>query len=101
MNKTQMTMPSIFSPAPEVEDSVDLTDAEVRHAIPTDDAHHLTLLLKEAISPGPCKGEGRYALAAREIRRRKPHLYLRCHLVRPDGPTRVLTYCVDWLNKLN
>lgn len=99
-----MTMPSIFNAAPEVDDSVDLTDTEILSAIQTDDAHHLTLLLKEALSPGPAcmgRGEGRYALAAREIRRRKPHLYLRCHFVRPDGPTRVLTFCVDWLNNIS
>lgn len=94
-------IPSI--PAPELEDSTDLSDTEVGHATATEDAAHLTRLLMEALSPGQAsigKSDARYALGTREIRRRKPHLYLRCHLVCPDEAPKVLVYCVDWLHTL-
>ncbi len=76
--------------APEVEDSVDLTDAEVTGAVPTMSEQDLAALLTQQLQTG-C------SLGTREIRRRRPHLYLRCYVVCPDEPPKVLVYCVDWL----
>lgn len=78
--------------ATELEDSVDLTDAEVGNAIATSSEQHLARHLTEALTSG-C------SLGVREIRRRRPHLYLRCLMVCPGGPPKVLVYCVDWLQK--
>lgn len=75
----------------ELEDSVDLTDAEVAAAIPTSSEQHLVALLTEQLRSG-C------SLGTRGIRRRRPHLYLK-YQVYSGEPPKVLVYCVDWLQK--
>ena len=86
-------------PPPEA-DAVDLTDHEVESAIPTSDGTELAELLVRALSPGEAslsKADARYALSKQEVRRRRPHLYLRTTLVCPGEPNRVLLHRVDWL----
>jgi hypothetical protein len=97
-----MTKPGFIPtlPPPDQEDAIDLTDHEVRMAVDTNDSTHLTDLLVRAVSPGEAsvgKGDARYAVAKHEVRRRKPHLYLRTTLVCPGEPSKILIHRVDWL----
>jgi hypothetical protein len=85
---------------PPDEDSLDLTDSEVSSATVTTDFNQLAQLLVRALSPGEAsvgKGDARYALGGHEVRRRRPHLYLRSYLVCPGEPQKVLLHRVDWL----
>lgn len=87
-------------PAPEAADAADLSDYEVERAVETSDSEQLIGLLARALSPGEAsigKGDARYALAKQEIRRRRPHLFLRSTLVCPGEPPKVLVFRVDWL----
>jgi hypothetical protein len=89
-------------PPPEAEDATDLSDHEVEGALETVDATHLTELLARAVSPGEAsvgKADARYAIGKQEVRRRKPHLYLRTTLVCPGEPRKILMYRVDWLQQ--
>lgn len=97
-----MTKPAFIPtlPPPEQEDAVDFSDVEVMGAVETRDSTHLAELLVQALSPGQAsvgKGDARYALSKHEVRRRKPHLYLRTTLVCPGEPNKVLIHRVDWL----
>ena len=87
-------------PPSDEEDATDLTDHEVNGAVPTADVKQLSELLACALSPGAAslgKADARYALSKHEIRRRKPHLYLRTILVCPGEPQKLLVHRVDWL----
>lgn len=97
-----MTKPGFIPtlPPPDQEDAIDLSDLEVAGADYTRDSAHLAELLVRAVSPGEAsvgKGDARYAVSKHEVRRRKPHLYLRTTLVCPGEPNKVLLHCVDWL----
>lgn len=99
-----MTNPAFIPTIPplEAEDASDLSDHEISRALETDDSAHLTTLLARAVSPGEAsvgKADARYAVARQEVRRRKPHLYLRTTLVCPGEPAKVLVHRVDWLQQ--
>lgn len=83
------------------EDSADLTDQEVRSAVETVDFEQLAQLLSRALAPeSPSVGEcGRYSVARHEIRRRRPHLFLRSYLFRPGEPERVVLHRIDWVEE--
>jgi len=97
-----MTKPGFIPtiPPPGQEDAIDLSDHEVMGSVYTPDSAHLADLLVRAVSPGEAsvgKGDARYAVSKHEVRRRKPHLYLRTTLVCPGEPNKVLLHTVDWL----
>lgn len=78
---------------PPPEDSEDLTDVEVAHAVPTTDRRDLAHRIATALRiSGP-----EFSLKGHELRRRKPHLYWRVRLVSAEEPDRVLVFRADWL----
>lgn len=82
------------------EDSPDLTDHEVEHAVETSSFNQLAQLLSRALaleSASVGEGGARYALSRHEVRRRAPHLYLRSHLVCPGAPPKMLLHRIDWI----
>ena len=100
-----MTKPAFIPtiPPPEEEDSPDLSDQEVESATNTSSDKELARLLVQALSPGEAsvdKGTARYVLARQEVRRRRPHLYLRSLLVCPGEPPKVLVYRIDWMDQI-
>lgn len=76
---------------PEHEDAADLTDQEVASAVETQSLRDLVDSLTRAITASG------YTLSRQELRRRKPHLYLRSTLVRAGAPERRVIHRVDWL----
>lgn len=82
------------------DDSPDLSDHEVDHAVVTVDSNQLAQLLGEALVPSSASvgtGGAQYAIARHEVRRRRPHLYLRSYLVCAGEAEKVLLHRVDWL----
>jgi hypothetical protein len=77
---------------PALDDSADLTDGEAGSATTTTSREHLATLLKEALYREP-----QYTVSTLEVRRLRPHLYIRGRLVCSEGPAKVLVYRVDWL----
>lgn len=81
------------------DDSEDLSNEEVERAVETSDEKQLVRILTEELSPGHAsigKGDARYAVLGHQIRRRKPHLYLRTRLGCPGEPEKTLVFRVDW-----
>lgn len=77
---------------PVLDDSPDLADGEVLGATITTSGDHLATLLKEVLSQEP-----QYTVGTLEVRRLRPHLYIRGRLVCSEGPAKVLVYRADWL----
>ncbi len=96
-----MTFLPTTVPPPE-EDSEDLTDEEVEHAVLTINEDELAKLIAGELIPGQAsvgKSDARYALKKQELRRRKPHLYNRVVLCCTGEPDKVFVYLVDWLHR--
>lgn len=77
------------------EDAADLTDAEVMGAVDTLEPTQLARLILRAVLPE--EGSVQYTIAKYEVRRRRPHLYLRTTLRSPGGLGKTLVHRVDWL----
>jgi hypothetical protein len=77
---------------PPLEDSEDLTDAEIERAVSTANAGDLSKAIV-----GELKRDVRFALRHHELRRRGSNLFWRTRLVTDKEPDRVLVYKVNWL----
>lgn len=94
-----MFLPPTIPPA---EDSPDLTDEEVAHAIATESEAQFTQILAGELSAGHAsvgKGDARYALLKHDIRRRSGNLFWRVYLGCPGEPDKVLVYTANWLQR--
>lgn len=90
-----MTEPEPITLTVPEEDAADLTDAEVVGAVDTREPTQLARLILRALLPE--EGAAQCMVAKYEVRRRKPHLYLRTTLVCPGGPGKSLVHRIDWL----
>jgi len=81
------------------EDSADLTDDEVEHAVLTVDFNQLAQMLARslALEDASVGKNGRYAVERHEVRRRSPHLFLRSYLVCPGEPQKIVLHRIDWI----
>lgn len=90
----------LSSPPPSDEDSKDITEVEVSHAVITTSEDEFKRMLVQELSPGMAsisKQDARYASRSYELHRKKPHLYCRVRLGCPGEPDKVLVYQVDWI----
>jgi hypothetical protein len=92
-------LPTVLPPD---EDSLDLSEEEIKHAIITSNEHELAKLIAAELIPGHAsvgKSDSRYSLHRQELRRRTPHLYNRVSLCCTGEPDKVFVYQIDWLQR--